>query len=133
MKSDIDRLVTELALDAIIVVGDESPNPYRDYLTNRARATGTILKKRGQDAVYVVNAMEREEAARVPQDVGVFWVTGTQLQALKQADLMGAMLPWEYGGMNMPETLYAMMVETLSRAEAGLMTIFGLQEQADRA
>src|SRR5512135_3655708 len=64
MKSDIDRLMAELNLDAIIVVGDESPNPYRDYLTNRARATGTILKKRGQDAVYVVNAMEREEAAR---------------------------------------------------------------------
>ena len=40
------------------------------------------------------------------------------------------MLPWKYGGMNMPETLYQMMVEIISRAEAGLMTIFGLQEIA---
>ena len=53
--------------------------------------------------------------------------TQTAIQALKQAELMGVMLPWEYGGMNMPETLYQMMVEILSRAEAGLMTIFGLQ------
>jgi alkylation response protein AidB-like acyl-CoA dehydrogenase len=30
----------------------------------------------------------------------------------------------------MPETLYQMMVEIISRAEAGLMTIFGLQEIA---
>ena len=40
------------------------------------------------------------------------------------------MLPWEYGGMNLPETIYQMMVEIVSRAEAGLMTIFGLQEIA---
>lgn len=33
-----------------------------------------------------VERQQREEAARVPQDVGVFWVTGTQLQALKQAE-----------------------------------------------
>jgi len=43
---------------------------------------------------------------------------------------MGAMLPWKYGGLNLPETLYQMMVELVSRAEAGLMTIFGLQEIA---
>jgi alkylation response protein AidB-like acyl-CoA dehydrogenase len=44
--------------------------------------------------------------------------------------LMGVMLPWEYGGMNLPETIYQMMVEIVSRAEAGLMTVFGLQEIA---
>jgi hypothetical protein len=38
------------------------------------------------------------------------------------------MLPWEYGGLNLPETVYQMMVEVVSRADAGLMTIFGLQE-----
>jgi alkylation response protein AidB-like acyl-CoA dehydrogenase len=56
--------------------------------------------------------------------------TRDALKALKQAELMGIMLPWEYGGMNVPESIYQMMVEILSRAEAGLMTIFGLQEIA---
>ncbi len=50
------------------------------------------------------------------------------LMALKQADLMGAMLPWEYGGLNLPESIFQMMVEIVSRADASLMTIFGLQE-----
>jgi hypothetical protein len=44
--------------------------------------------------------------------------------------LNGGMLPWEHGGLNLPETVMQMMVELLSRAEAGLMTIFGLQEIA---
>ena len=50
------------------------------------------------------------------------------LLALKQADLMGAMLPWEYGGLNLPESIFQMVVEIVSRADASLMTIFGLQE-----
>lgn len=54
--------------------------------------------------------------------------TQAGLQALKQAELSGAMLPFEYGGLNLPETVYQMMVELVSRADAGLMTIFGLQE-----
>jgi alkylation response protein AidB-like acyl-CoA dehydrogenase len=54
--------------------------------------------------------------------------TREALDLLRQAELMGAMLPWEYGGLNIPETIFQMMVEITSRAEAGLMTIFGLQE-----
>ncbi len=50
------------------------------------------------------------------------------LLALKQAGLMGAMLPWEYGGLNLPESIFQMMVEIVSRADAALMTVFGLQE-----
>jgi alkylation response protein AidB-like acyl-CoA dehydrogenase len=60
----------------------------------------------------------------------VSYTAATQegLQTLKQADLMGAMLPWEYGGLNLPESIFQMMVEIASRADAGLMTVFGLQE-----
>jgi alkylation response protein AidB-like acyl-CoA dehydrogenase len=60
----------------------------------------------------------------------VTYAAATQegLMALKQADLMGAMLPWEYGGLNLPESVFQMMVEIVSRADAALMTVFGLQE-----
>ena len=50
------------------------------------------------------------------------------LDLLRQAELMGAMLPREYGGLNLPETVFQMMIEILGRADAGLMSIFGLQE-----
>jgi len=54
--------------------------------------------------------------------------TRDALEALRQAELLGALLPREYGGLNLPESVYQMMVELVSRAEAGMMTIFGLQE-----
>ena len=64
------------------------------------------------------------------EDGEVTYAAATQegLMALKQADLMGAMLPWEYGGLNLPESIFQMMVEIVSRADAALMTVFGLQE-----
>ena len=40
------------------------------------------------------------------------------------------MLPREYGGLNLPESIYQMMVEVVARAESGLMTVYGLQEIA---
>jgi alkylation response protein AidB-like acyl-CoA dehydrogenase len=75
-------------------------------------------------------AAEAAEEGAQFRDGQVEYAAATQeaLKLLRQADLMGAMLPWEYGGLNMPETIFQMMVEIISRAEAGLMTIFGLQE-----
>ncbi len=64
MKSDLDRLMADAGLDAIVVLGDSSPNAYRDYLTNRSKANGSVIKKRGEDGVFILNSgMERGEAA----------------------------------------------------------------------
>ena len=56
--------------------------------------------------------------------------TRDAILALRQAGLFGCMLSRKYGGLNLPESVYQMMVEIVSRAESGLMTIFGLQEIA---
>jgi len=40
------------------------------------------------------------------------------------------MLPREFGGLNLPESIYSMLVEIVARAESGLMTVYGLQEIA---
>jgi alkylation response protein AidB-like acyl-CoA dehydrogenase len=50
------------------------------------------------------------------------------LRVLRQAELMGALLPWEYGGLNLPETILQMMIELLSRADPAIMSVFALQE-----
>ena len=52
------------------------------------------------------------------------------IEALRQAELFGAMLSREYGGLNLPESIYQMLVEMVARAESGLMTVYGLQEIA---
>jgi Xaa-Pro aminopeptidase len=64
MRSDLDRLMDEYRLDAIVVISDETPNTFRDYLTGRAKAHGNIFKKRGEQAVIVVSGMEVDEAAK---------------------------------------------------------------------
>lgn len=65
MKSDIDRLMAERGLQAIVVTGDAEYNPPRDYLTNGAHITGGwVVKRRGEPITLIVNPMETEEAAK---------------------------------------------------------------------
>ncbi|HRU04665.1 MAG TPA: acyl-CoA dehydrogenase family protein, partial [Candidatus Brocadiia bacterium] len=63
----------------------------------------------------------------------VSYAPGTveNLKALSQADLMGFTLPRKYGGLNMPHTLYCMANDMVSRADASLMNLFGLQDIAE--
>jgi alkylation response protein AidB-like acyl-CoA dehydrogenase len=53
------------------------------------------------------------------------------LERLTQADLMGITLPRRFGGLNFPVTIAAMIIEIISRADASLMNIFGLQDIAE--
>ena len=62
----------------------------------------------------------------------VTYAPGTEdaMRLLRQAELVGATLPYQYGGMNLPDTILEMVVEIISRADASLMTVYGLQEIA---
>lgn len=53
------------------------------------------------------------------------------LKVLGQADLMGFTLPRQFGGLNFPTLIYTMANEIVSRADASLMNIFGLQGIAE--
>ncbi len=65
MKSDLDRLMLERELDAIVVHGGEEFNPPRYYLSRGAQIThGTIFKLRDRQALLVCSRMEVEEAAK---------------------------------------------------------------------
>jgi alkylation response protein AidB-like acyl-CoA dehydrogenase len=77
-------------------------------------------------------AAEADEEGAQFEDGEVTYTAATldAIAALRQAELFGAMLPREYGGLNLPESVYSMMVEIVARAESGLMTVYGLQEIA---
>ncbi|MBN1127290.1 MAG: acyl-CoA dehydrogenase family protein [Sedimentisphaerales bacterium] len=53
------------------------------------------------------------------------------LDALAKADVMGATLPHRFGGLNFPNLIYTAATEMVSRADAPLMNIFGLQGIAE--
>ncbi|EKD28296.1 MAG: hypothetical protein ACD_79C00350G0002 [uncultured bacterium] len=63
----------------------------------------------------------------------VRYAKGTQeaLEMLAKADVLGFTLPRRYGGLNFPITIYAIATEIVSRADASLMNLFGLQDIAD--
>jgi alkylation response protein AidB-like acyl-CoA dehydrogenase len=66
-------------------------------------------------------------------DGQVTYAKGTveALDMLRKADLMGFTLPRRYGGLNCPVTIYTIAVEMVSRADASLMNLFGLQDIAE--
>lgn len=66
MKSDLDQLMNERNIDALIVTGASHANPIMYYLVNGASVgeVTTLIKKRGEAPVIFANSMERDEAAK---------------------------------------------------------------------
>jgi alkylation response protein AidB-like acyl-CoA dehydrogenase len=63
------------------------------------------------------------------EDGTVTYAKGIQesLEQLAKADVMGFTLPHRFGGLNFPNLVYSMAIEIVSRGDASLMNIFGLQ------
>jgi alkylation response protein AidB-like acyl-CoA dehydrogenase len=108
-----------------------APRDYNDAIDNYRK----ILEIIGEiTANYIVpRAGEVDDAGSTLQDGTVLYAKGTQeaLEKLSQAELMGMTIPRKYGGLNFPTTVYTMAIEMVSRADASLMNIFGLQDIAE--
>ncbi len=72
---------------------------------------------------------EVDEVGAIYQDGKVIYAPGTleALDRINKADLAGFVLQRKYGGLNMPLTIFSAAIEVISRADASLMLIFGLQ------
>ncbi len=65
MKTDLDALMQENDLDAILITGPAQHNPAMVYLTGGCHLTNAdLIKKRGEQAILFYLPMERDEAAR---------------------------------------------------------------------
>ena len=66
-------------------------------------------------------------------DNEVVWAKGTQenYEVLKNAGLMGMTLPRKYAGLNFSLIPFTMAAEVVSRADAGFVNIWGLQDCAE--
>jgi hypothetical protein len=109
---------------------DAAPRNYADAMDNyrlMLEVVGDICANHAAP-----RAAEADEVGVSCEDGRVIYADATleAMRFLRQADIVGATLPWEYGGMNLPETVLQMVVEIMSRADASLMTVFGLQEIA---
>ena len=65
MKSDIDALMKERNLDALMILGNAEHNPPMYYFVGGGHLSGALLiKKQGEEPVLFYNDMERDEAAK---------------------------------------------------------------------
>ena len=61
MKNDIDRLMKENNVDAILVTGRGQHNPFMVYMMGGGHLTNAdVIKKIGEPPVLVCESMERD-------------------------------------------------------------------------
>ena len=102
----------------------EAVADFRRVLELVGQISGDFIAPRAEDIDRTGNRIENN---RVIRPVGM----DECLNILGQADLMGFTLPRKYGGLNFPNIIYIMATEMVSRADASLMNIFGLQGIAE--
>ena len=108
-----------------------APSSHEDALDAYRRVMSLVGDIAGNYIAPRATDVDREGCTCA--DGVVTYAPGTQeaIDALAKADLMGFTLPRRYGGLNMPTIMYSMAIEMVSRADAALMTIFGLQDIAE--
>ncbi len=102
----------------------EAIEDYKRVLNVVGELAGDFIDPRAEDIDRTGNRIENNRVVRPPG-------MDENLTALAQADLMGFTLPRKYGGLNFPSLIYTMATEIVSRADAALMNIFGLQGIAE--
>ena len=73
------------------------------------------------------------EGSTLNEDGTVSYAKGIEesMKALAKTDVMGFTLPHRFGGLCFPCLIYSIAIEMVSRADASLMNIFGLQGIAE--
>jgi alkylation response protein AidB-like acyl-CoA dehydrogenase len=101
----------------------DAKDNYRLLLTLLGEICGEQMAPRAAEA--------DEEGVRLV-DGKVIYAQATEdaMSLLRKANLVYAPLPWEHGGLNLPESILQMCVEIVSRADSAVMSVYGLQELA---
>ncbi len=94
---------------------------YRRVLESVGAIAADFIEPRAETADREGCHLDADGVAHLPL------VTQENVQMLGQAQLMGFTLPRAYDGLNFPHFVYAMATEMISRADASLMNLFGLQ------
>ncbi|PID28517.1 MAG: acyl-CoA dehydrogenase [Candidatus Cloacimonadota bacterium] len=114
--------------DSDAVYDEIAPKNYEDALDSYDKVLEIVGEICGD--VIAPNAESVDAEGPTLKNNRVYYAKGTveNLDALAKANLMGMTQPRKYGGINFPTTVYSMAVEMISRADASLMNLFGLQD-----
>ena len=110
---------------------ENAPENFEDAFDNYFRALKVIGEIAAERIAPRAREVDLNGAKFVDGKVIYDPLTVKNLDELAKAGLMGVMLGHEYNGLNFPSSVYTMMTEIVSRADASLQNIFGLQDIAE--
>jgi len=104
---------------------EEAVRNYEMVLESLGELCADFIAPRAEEADRTGNRLNEDGSVTRPAGIR------EAIEKLGQAEVMGFTLPHRFGGLNFPNVIYSMAIEILSRADASLMNIFGLQGIAD--
>ena len=111
---------------------DYAPSDAAEAIRNYDMVLSSLGRLSAEFIAPRAEAVDREGNILNP-DGSVSYAKGIaeSLEKLAKAEVMGFTLPHRFGGLNFPNLIYSMAIEIISRADASLMNIFGLQGIAE--
>lgn len=105
-----------------------APTSLEDAIDNYRRVLTEIGEVTAERIAPRARTVDEEGPTCIDGVVKYHPLTDLNLKDLKNAGVMGVMLPHKYGGLNFPNTVYTMMTEMVARADGSLQNLFGLQD-----
>jgi 3-(methylthio)propanoyl-CoA dehydrogenase len=99
----------------------EARQNYDLVLDAVGQLSGDFIAPRSEDIDREGNTLNEDGSVTYAKGIA------ESLKKLAQANVMGFTLPHRFGGLNFPNVVYSAAIEMVSRADASLMNIFGLQ------
>ena len=109
---------------------DYAPQDFEDAMDSYHQVLEIVGEICGD--IIAPNAEGVDQEGPTVKNGRVTYAKGTQenLDAARNAGLMGMALPREFGGLNFPVVPYIMAADIVSRADAGFQNLWGLQDCA---
>ncbi|MHC4394462.1 MAG: acyl-CoA dehydrogenase family protein [Planctomycetota bacterium] len=104
---------------------NEAVQNYSMVLDSLGQLSGDFIAPRAEDVDRQGNTLNEDGSVTYAKGIS------ESLEQLAKADVMGFTLPHRFGGLNFPNVVYSAAIEIVSRADASLMNIFGLQGIAE--
>jgi alkylation response protein AidB-like acyl-CoA dehydrogenase len=104
---------------------DEAIQNYDMVLDALGELSADFIAPRAEDVDREGNTLNEDGSVTRAQGIA------EALEKLAQAQVMGFTLPHRFGGLNFPNLVYSIATEMISRADASLMNVFGLQGIAE--
>ena len=110
---------------------DYAPFDFEDAMDSYEKVLEIVGEICGD--IIAPNAEGVDHEGPTVSDGRVTYASGTQrnLDAVRQAGLMGIAMPRRYNGLNFPIVPYIMAADMVSRADAGFENLWGLQDCAE--